>query len=119
MLFICTAHNDCSTACAKLRKEYDKLIHVPVEHLLPSLYARGVVDSNQKKIAEAKLLDTEKMSYVLDLIIDSLKAGIPVKYNHFLEVMRDSEDPVANKSVKALGKIIAIVILELVVHNII
>ena len=107
MLFICAAHYDCSTACAKLRKEYDKLIHVPVEHLLPSLYARGVVDSNQKMIAEAKLLNTEKMSYVLDLIIDSLKAGVAIKYNNFFEVMRDSEDPVVNKSVKALGKIIA------------
>lgn len=80
---------------------------MPVEHLLPSLYARGVVDSNQKMIAEAKLLNTEKMSYVLDLIIDSLKAGVAIKYNNFFEVMRDSEDPVVNKSVKALGKIIA------------
>ena len=76
-----------------------------MKHLLPSLYARGVVDSDQKKTADAKLLDTEKMSYVLDLIIDSLKAGVPVKYNNFFEILKDSKDPVANKSVKNLGKI--------------
>ena len=71
--------------------------------LLPSLYARGVVNSDQKRIAEAKLLNTEKMSYVLDLVIDSLKAGVPIKYNLF-EVMKDSKDSVANESIKNLGK---------------
>ena len=74
---------------------------------MPSLFAKGVVDFNQKKIAEAKLLDTEKMIYVLDLIINGLKAGVPIKYNYFLEVMRDSEDPVVKESIKTLGKIIA------------
>ena len=78
--------------------------------LLPSLYARGVVNSDQKRIAEAKLLNTEKMSYVLDLVIDGLKAGVPIKYNIFFEVMKDSKDPVANESIKHLGKITAIVI---------
>ena len=91
--------------CAKLQREYDKLIHVPVSTLLPRLYARGVVDSDQKETAEAKLLSTEKMSYVLDLIIDSLKAGVPIKYNNFFQIMKDTEDPVANESIKNLGKI--------------
>ena len=102
-----TVHNDCATVSAKLQREYDKLIHVPVTALLPILYARGVVSSDQKRIAEAKLLNTEKMSYVLDLVIDSLKAGVPIKYNNFFEVMKDSKDPVANESIKNLGKITA------------
>ena len=93
--------------CAKLQKEYDKLIRVPVEHLLPSLFAKEVVNFNQKKIAEAKLLDTEKMSYILDFIIDSLRAGVSVKYNNFFEVMRDSEDAAVKESIKTFGKIIA------------
>ena len=104
-MFICTVRSECSTVCAKLRREYDKLIHVPVSALLPSLYAKGVVDSDQKKTAEAKLLNTEKMSYVLDLIIDSLKAGVPIKYNNFFQIMKDTKDPVANESIKNLGKI--------------
>ena len=96
---------ECSTAHTKLRKLYDKLIHLPVKDLLPSLYARDVVNSDQKKIAEANVLDADKMGYILDLIIDSLKVGVPIKYNNFLEVMKKSKDSVANESVKNLGMI--------------
>ena len=96
---------ECSTAHTKLRKLYDKLIHLPVKDLLPSLYARDVVNSDQKKIAEAKVLDADKMGYILDLIIDSLKVGVPIKYNNFLEVMKESKDSVANESVKNLGMV--------------
>jgi len=77
-----------------------------VKALLPSLYAREVVDSDQKKTAEAKLLDKEKLAYVLDLIIDSLKAGVAIKYDNFLKVVKESKDLVANESVKNLGKLI-------------
>ena len=80
-------------------------MHVPVSAILPSLYARGVVDSDQKRTAEAKFLNREKMSYVLDLIIDSLRAGVPIKYNNFYQIMKDTNDPVANESIKNLGKI--------------
>ena len=73
--------------------------------LIPSLYAKEVIDSNQKKIVDATLLDADKMGYVLDLITDSLKAGVAVKYNNFLKVLKDSKDSVANVAVKSLGKL--------------
>ena len=104
--YLCSSiADDCSTACAKLRKQYDKLIHLPVKALLPSLYAKEVIDSDQKKTVEATLLDTEKMGYILDLVIDSLKAGVAIKYNSFLKVMKDSKDSVANEAVKSLGRL--------------
>ena len=44
------------------------------------------------------------MEYILDLIIDSLKAGVAIKYNSFLEVLTESKDLVANEAVKSLGE---------------
>ena len=78
---------------------------MPVKALLPSLYAREVIDYDQKTIAEAKLLVMEKMGYILDLVINSLKANVAIKYNSFLEVLKDSKDSVAKESVKTLGKL--------------
>ena len=105
--YLCSsvADNDCSTACAKLRKQYDKLIHLPVKALLPSLFAEEVIDFDQKITVEAILLDTEKMGYILDLIIRSLKAGVAIKYNSFLKVIKDSKDSVAKEAVKSLGRL--------------
>ena len=105
--YLCSsvADNNCSTACTKLQKQYDKLIHLPMKALLPSLYAKEVIDSDQKKTVEATLLDTEKMGYILDLIIDSLKAGVAIKYDSFLKVMKDSKDSVAKEAVKSLGRL--------------
>ena len=98
-------YNDCSTAVTNLRSQYDELIHLPVETLLPSLYASGVVNSKQKQEVDAMHTRAEKMGYILDLIIDSLMAGAAIKYNKFLEVMKKSEDSVPNEIVKSLGKL--------------
>ena len=78
-------------------------MHLPVGVLLPSLYAKEVIDTNQKKTIEAERLDTKKMEYILDLIIDSLNAGVAIKYNSFLEAINETEDPVANEAIKNLG----------------
>ena len=104
MLSLSVAFSDCSTACAKLQQHYDKLIRLPAKALLPSLYASGVVTFDQKQIIEAKHVNKEKMGYVLDLIINSLKADIAIKYNNFIQVMKDSKDFDANELVKILGK---------------
>ena len=75
---------------------------MPVETLLPSLYAEEVIDFDQKQAVEAKAVDTKKMSYILDIIIRSLKAGVATKYNTFLKVVKDSKD---NEAVKNLGRL--------------
>lgn len=104
-MFICVASNECSTACEGLQKQYVNLTRLPVKTLLPSLFEGEVIDFDQKKIAEAKSVDTEKMSYILDLVINSLKAGVAIRYNNFLKVMKESRDADANELLKQLGKI--------------
>ena len=73
--------------------------------LLPSLYASEVVNTNQKEIVDAISLDTAKMAFILDVIIESLRAGVAIKYNKFLEVMKNSEDSVPKEKAKTLGKL--------------
>ena len=73
--------------------------------MLPSLYAMEVIDFDQKETVEAKVLDTEKMGYILDSIIRSLKADVPIKYNSFLKVIKDSKNSVAIEAVKNLGRL--------------
>ena len=99
-----------STACDKLQENYDKLICLPVTDLLPSLFAKEVVNFYQKQRADVKCLHTERMGYILDLIIDSLKAGVAIKYNNFLEVLKESKDLTASKLVKSLCMLTATII---------
>ena len=73
--------------------------------LLPSLYASEVVNTNQKETVDAISLDTAKMAFILDVIIESLRAGVAIKYNKFLEVMKNSEDSVPKEIAKTLGKL--------------
>jgi len=44
------------------------------------------------------------MEYILDLIINSLKADIAIRYNIFLKAMKDSKDLDENELVKKIGK---------------
>ena len=105
IMFINVVSNEYSTACKSLQKHYVNLTRLPVKTLLPSLFEGEVIDFDQKKIAEAKSLDTEKMSYILDLVINSLKADVAIRYNNFLKVMKESRDADANELVTHLGKI--------------
>ena len=99
------AYTDFSTATTSLQNHYDKLIHLPVRTLLPRLFASEVVTSDQKQRVDDISLDTEKMGCILHLIMESLKTGVAIKYNKFLEVMKNSEDVVANEIIKCLGKL--------------
>ena len=42
-------YSDCSTARATIQQQYDKLIRLPVDTLLPALYANEVVTFDQKE----------------------------------------------------------------------
>ena len=96
----------CSTACATIQEQYDKLIGLPVDNLLPSLFANKVVTFDQKVDIEKLPQEKEKMKFILDLIISSLEKKIPVLYNGFFNVMKESDDPVVRELTKKLGKLI-------------
>ena len=96
----------CSTACATIQEQYDKLIGLPVDNLLPSLFANKVVTFDQKEHIEELLHKKEKMKFILNLIIRSLEKNVPALYNGFLKVMKESDDVVVLELTKKLGKLI-------------
>ena len=98
-------YNDYSTATTDLQNHYDQLILLPVATLLPSLYASEVINPAQKEEIDDIRSNTEKMGFILDVIINSLRVGVAVKYNKFLEVMKNSEDVVVKEKAKVLGKL--------------
>ena len=49
------------------------------------------------------------MEFILDLIIQSLANNVPVLYNRFLKVLKESEDLVTRELAKELGKLIHII----------
>ena len=102
---ISTEYSDCSTAKATFQAQYDHLAHLPVDSLLPSLFANGVITFDQKEEIEELPQKKKKMEFILDAIIRSLNVGVGDLYNGFLKVMEESKDLVTRKLVKKLGKL--------------
>ena len=96
----------CSTACTTIQKQCDKLISLPVDHLLPSLYSNDVVTFNEKKYIDELLHKEERIKFILNLIISSLEKKTPALYNGFLKVLKESDDLVVQELTKKLGKLI-------------
>ena len=108
MLLFYTCNADCSAcsiASATIQEQYDKLIGLPVDDLLPSLLSNKVVTFNQKVDIDELPQKKRKMKFILDLIISSLEKKIPVLYNGFLKVMKESDDLVVLELTKKLGKL--------------
>ena len=99
-------YSDCSTACATVQKQYDKLIHLPIDNLLPSLYACNIVTFDQKEEIEELPQRKRRMGFVLNLIIRSLTYGVGDLYNGFLKVLKECEDLLTRELAKKLGKLI-------------
>jgi len=98
-------HSDCPTASDKIREQYEVLSNCPVNKLLSSLYAKGVITLDDKKIMEAKPLEKDRMVYLLDdVLIRSLKIGYGSKYNRFLKVLEESDDDLVNVLTKKLDE---------------
>ena len=95
----------CSTARATIQEQYDKLIRLPVDSLLPTLYANGVITFDQKIEIEDIPQKIKKTQFILNLIISSLINGRPTLYNRFLKVMEESENVDISQFAKNLGKL--------------
>ena len=98
-------YSDCTAARATVQEQYDKLICLPVDNLLPSLFTNTVVTFEQKEEIEEMLENKKKMGAILSLIIRGLDNGVPVLYNGFLKVLKESEDLLTRKLAKNLGKL--------------
>ena len=99
-------YSDISTARATIQEQYDKLICLPVDSLLPSLYAYNVITFDQKEEIEELPQMKRRMEFVLDLIIRSLAGGVADLYNKFFKVLKESKDLPTRKLAKKLGKLV-------------
>ena len=88
-----------------LRIQLDKLLKLNYDNMKTSLYASGVITTEEKRIIDSKI-GSEKMDYlIVEIIIPSLELGNGKKYKSFLKAMEESEDTDLQYTAKMLGKL--------------
>ena len=102
-----TSGFNCSEAAKLLKQRYDTLSHLSCHAIVPMLNAYRVITLVEKKEIDQLMLDRQKMQKVLDIVIDSLNAGLTSKYKNFLKTMEESEDSFMNEGARLLGKLIS------------
>ena len=96
---------DCANAKAKVMSNYESLMKIRADAILPGLFAKGVITSEDKQIIDAKTLNREKMRYLIDnIIIQSLDIGIITTYKEFLNVLERNDDRIINTVAQRLGE---------------
>ena len=106
IFIILAEYLDCSTVKQKLKDEYIKLSHLSYANMEDQLFTKSVITYDEKQQIRSKVIDTKKMTELLDIIISSLNAGSTIKYINFLKAMEESDDPVLQQTAKGLGKYI-------------
>jgi len=95
---ISTDKDTCKINIDKIRKHYNHLLNLPVNEVRPLLVKLNVVTSYDLKVMESKLLEKEKVQYLLDdVIIRSLASDFLQQYNGFCEALKESENTLARK----------------------
>ena len=100
----------CSTAYKKIQEQYAVLANCPVNKLLDCLFANGVITLDDKREMESKPLEKNRMKYLLDDVLISLKTDNGLKYNKFLEVLQGSDDCAIRELTRKLGQYIYFVV---------
>ena len=67
------------------------------------LYSKSVITRDEKERLD-KMINTEQMGKLVDIIIQSLELKITIKYKMFLESMEESDDILLQEIAKTLGK---------------
>ena len=81
--------------------------------IVGALYSRDVITMKEKRIIGTKVIESEKMMYILDdIIIPSLEAGTLEKFKSFREVMDKSGDPVIKSVCQRLRMLCYVIILK-------
>ena len=87
----------------KLRGKYVELSDLSYTAIEGRLYAKKVI-TDEEKICIKTLVGKEKMEFVLDLIIRSLRHKCCFKFKGFLKAMEEGEDVLLKKKAKDLGE---------------
>ena len=81
---------DFAAASAKITTNYVELTQLPINSILGALWAKKVILPRQKEEIEAIPLQSNRMEYLIDSVINpSLNV---IKFKGLLEVMEQSED---------------------------
>ena len=95
------------TGTAKLlRIQLDKLLKLNYDNMKTSLYANGVITTEEKRIIDSKFGRKQMEYLIVEIIIPSLELGYGKKYKSFLKAMEDNEDTNLQYTAKMLGKLI-------------
>ena len=106
LILDCTENLDCSSLLKKLKCNYVELSNLPISSILNHLFAGDIITNKEKKEIKAipRELEEDRMEYFLDnIIIPSLKSNNAFKFKGFLEVLKDSDNPVLTTAAKNLG----------------
>ena len=90
---LCDAEGDTAAMKAALTEFYSDLTSVlPIGHLIPCLYSKGIISS--ESVSELKALDgCERVGYFLDkVLIPGVRIGYTELFENLLGVMEVSDD---------------------------
>ena len=93
MTFVCSLLDYCSAALEIVQSNYVELTHLPIDSMLPWLFVQNVITQSHSEMIQTFPLSAQRMEYILDnIIIPSLHNNVIVKFQAFLEVMKQSDD---------------------------
>ena len=94
-------------AARELKLRYDDLSNLSYDAMKGRLYAYDVITPQEKDEID-RLIGSQQMQKVLDILIASLEANQTSKYKGFLQAMEESDDTLLKEKAKELGKLISI-----------
>ena len=104
-MFVQLSVGDCSDARKNIMRHRDELGKLPIDLIWDNLLAKKVITHKEKETTATLPLQSDKIKYLLDsIIIPSLSNDKIEKFKGFLEVMKESCDPVMIDLAKKLGK---------------
>ena len=105
-IFVCNCipeEFDCATAASGLRRQISTLVHLNYDAMKLSLYAKGVITNDERKMINARIGQEQMMCLIADIIIPSLNLNLYMKYKGFLETMEESDDGALKSTAERLG----------------
>jgi len=98
----------CKAAMQRLRKNCDALTKLSITSILGSLFAKGVITYDEKRLIETKPLESDRVTCLLDdVLYRSLLMGVMDKYITFVKILEqkgeEEYDMVMEKLAKNLG----------------
>ena len=86
-----------------LKEKSALLTNIPYKSMQQLLFAKSVITPDEKQHLD-KMINSEQISVLIDILLVSLKLKITKKYKGFLQSMEESGDLTLEKTAKDLGE---------------